>query len=173
MIKNDLSKKFSRRTIISHWLTALLILILFPMGKYMHGLAPADKMLFVKIHAILGILVFLITIVRSIAFFKDERPKHLNTGTVITDKLSIWIHNAFYVLLFIISVSGIGVMIAGGYGEALMNGTPDIIKSKEDIPPMPVHGFSTFIMMVLLVLHVLGVAKHYFFAKENALERIM
>ena len=173
MIKNDLSKKFSQRTIISHWLTALLILILFPMGKYMHGLSPADKMLFVQLHAVLGMLVFLITIVRSIAFFKDERPKHLDTGNVVTDKLSVFIHNAFYVLLFIISFSGIGVMILGGYGEALMNGTPEIIKSKEDIAAMPVHGFSTFIMMVLLVLHVLGVAKHYFLAKENALKRMM
>ena len=173
MIQNDLSKKFSKRTIISHWLTALLILILFPMGKYMHGLAAADKILFIQLHAVLGMLVFLITIVRSIAFFKDERPKHLDTGNVVTNKLSVWIHNAFYVLLFIISLSGIGVMILGGYGEALVNGTPDIIKSKENIAIMPVHGFSTFIMMVLLVLLVLGVAKHYFLVKENALERMM
>ena len=113
------------------------------------------------------------TIVRSVAFFKDERPEDLKTGLAITDKLAVWIHNAFYVLLFIISFSGIVVMIVGGHAEALMTNSTAVIQEPQDIAPLPVHGISTFIMMILLGLHVAGVAKHYLVAKENALERMM
>ena len=45
---NDLSKKYSRGTIMIHWLTAILILTLFPLGKDMEGLEPIDKMGLIK-----------------------------------------------------------------------------------------------------------------------------
>lgn len=53
-VKNDLTKKFSKGTIWLHWLIAILILILFPLGKYMEGIEPIDKMNLIKIHVILG-----------------------------------------------------------------------------------------------------------------------
>ena len=56
MTENNLTKKYSRETIISHWLTAILILVLFPMGKYMEGLELSEKMNLIKTHAILGAL---------------------------------------------------------------------------------------------------------------------
>ena len=72
-IQNDLSQKFSKGTIAIHWLTAFLILALFPLGKYMAGLEPSEKMGLIKIHIILGIIVFILTIIRSWLFFKKSR----------------------------------------------------------------------------------------------------
>lgn len=73
---NDLDKKFSKGTIAIHWLTAILIIVLFPLGKYMEGLPTSEKIGLIKIHAILGLIVFILTIVRSYLFFKSERPRH-------------------------------------------------------------------------------------------------
>lgn len=172
MIKNDLTKKFSSGTIITHWLTALLILLLFPMGKYMSDLDPAEKMGLIKIHAVLGILVFIMTIIRSWLFFKSPRPEDLKTGSNFNDKLIAWIHNAFYFLLFGISISGIGTMIIGGHGEALISKNPSLILSKDAIMPLKGHEIMSVIMMILLVMHILGVVKHYVLTKENTLRRI-
>ncbi len=173
MIKNDLSKKFSKGTIAMHWITAILILILFPLGKYMEDLSVSEKMGLIKVHAILGIVVFILTIIRSYLFFKAPRPKDIKTGSKLNDKLAVWIHNLFYFLLFGLSLSGIATMILGGYGEALQSGNYELIKSHSEIPPLKGHSVLALIMMILLFLHVIGVIKHYVLTKENTLKRII
>jgi cytochrome b561 len=173
MIKNDLQKKFSKTTRITHGVTALLILALFPMGKYMEGLEISEKMGLVRIHAILGFLVLILSIIRTISFFKSERPANLNTGSKFNDKLAVWIHNSFYFVLFGIAISGLATMILGGYGEALKTGNIDLIKSHGEIPPLQAHGIIATVMMILLVLHIIGVIKHYISTRENTLKRII
>lgn len=171
-IKNDLTKKFSKGTSWMHWLTALLILALFPLGKYMTGLEPAEKMGLIKAHAVLGILVFVLTLIRTYFFFKHERPEDLKTGSKFNDKLAVWIHNIFYFLLFGLAVSGLATMALGGYGDALSSGNTELIKSASEIPALAGHGIMAMIMMVLVVLHVLGAIKHYILTKENTLKRV-
>ena len=171
-VKNDLSKKFSKGTILIHWISALLILTLFPLGKYMSGLEPVDKMGLIKVHALLGIVILILTIFRSRLFFKSPRPEDLRTGSKFNDKLAVWIHNAFYFLLFGISLSGLATMALGGYGDALSSANHELIKAHADIPPLKAHGAMAMIMMLLLVLHVVGVIKHYILKKENTLKRI-
>lgn len=173
MIKNDLTKKFSKTTRVTHGLTALLILALFPMGKYMEGLETAEKMGLVKVHAILGILVLILTIIRTIAFFKHERPADLKTGSTFNDKLAVWIHYIFYFLLFGLALSGIATMILGGYGEAIKTGAIDVVKAHSEIPSLKPHGIMATIMMILLVMHIIGFVKHLIIKKENTLKRIL
>ena len=172
-MQNDLSKKFSKTIRITHGLTALLIVALFPMGKYMAGLEIFEKMGLVKIHAILGILVLILTVFRTISFFKSERPADLKTGSKFNDKLAVWIHNIFYFMLFGIVVSGLATMILGGYGEALKSGTIDIIKSQSEIPPLKPHGIMATLIIILLVMHIVGFIKHLVLKKENTLKRII
>lgn len=171
-IQNDLTQKFSKGTIFTHWVSALLILTLFPLGKYMVDIDPVEKMNMIKIHAVLGMLVFILTIYRSWLFFKAQRPVHLKTGSNFNDKLAVWIHNVFYFLLIGISFSGIGTMILGGYGNALMSDNPSLILKKDEILPLKGHEIMSLIMMILLAMHVIGVIKHYIFTKENTLKRI-
>ena len=173
MIKNDLTKKFSKTTRVTHGITALLILALVPMGKYMEDLEISEKMGLVKIHAILGILVFILTIIRTVSFFKHKRPADLKTGSKFNDKLAVRVHNIFYFLLFGIVISGLATMILGGYGEALKTGIIDMVKSHSEIPPLKPHGIMATIMMILLVMHVIGFIKHLIVKKENTLKRIL
>ncbi|RLD25332.1 MAG: hypothetical protein DRI54_05095 [Bacteroidetes bacterium] len=168
---NDLTKKFSKATIWVHWLTAIIILTLFPLGKYMTGLESGDKMGLIKLHAGLGILVLLLTIYRSFIFFKHERPEDLKTGSKFNDRLAVWIHNAFYFLIIAIGISGVAVLATGGYIDAF-DGNAGLIKSPEDIPPLKAHGFLSLTLMIFLALHVLGFIKHYFLTKENTLKRV-
>lgn len=173
MTKNDLNKKYSKGTMVSHWVTAILILTLFPLGKYMEGLPNSEKIGLIKIHAFLGIIVFGFTIIRTYFFFKSKRPDHIKTGSKFNDRLAIWIHNSFYFLLFAISVSGIATLIVGGYGEALQSNNFELIKSPEEITPLKGHGIIAALMMILFALHVIGVIKHYVITKENTLKRII
>ena len=172
-VKNDLTIKFSKGTIWVHWLTALLILTLFPMGKYMEGLEPVDKMNLIKIHAILGSIIFILTIIRTYSFFKKPRPEDLKTGSKFNDKLAVWIHNIFYFLLFGIAISGLATIFLGGYAEALKTGNIELIKPYGEIGSLAPHGLMATIMMILLVMHVIGFFKHLILKKENTLKRIL
>ncbi len=171
-INNDLSHKYGKSNIVIHWLTAVLILALFPMGKYMEDSTASEKLGLVKIHAILGIVVFILTIARSYLFFKSKRPDDIKTGSKFNDKLAVWIHNAFYFLLIGISIAGSATLFGGGYVDALKSGNSDLILSKENIAPLKAHGLLATIMIILLVFHVVGVIKHYIMTKENTLKRM-
>lgn len=171
-IQNDLTQKYSKRAIIIHWLTALLIFLLFPLGKFMSSMETAEKMGLIKIHVVLGIIVLILTIIRSWMFFKAPRPADLKTGSKFNDQLASWIHNAFYFLLFGIAFSGIATMIVGGYGDAISSENYELILNRSEIPPIKGHGIMAMILMVLFGMHVIGVAKHYILTKENTLKRI-
>ena len=173
MIKNDLTKKFSKTTRLTHGLTALLILALFPLGKYMEGLEISEKTGLVKVHIILGIIVLILTIFRTFSFFKHERPSDLKTGSKFNDKLAVWIHNIFYFLLFFIAISGLATMILGGYIEVFKTGNMDALKSADDIASLKPHGLLSLILMLMLVMHVVGFFKHLITKKENSLKRIL
>jgi len=172
-VQNDLSQKFSKGTIIIHWLTVILIFALFPLGKYMEGLEPSEKLGLVKIHAMLGISVFILTAIRTWLFFKAPRPAELKTGSAMNDKLIIWVRNAFYFLLFAITISGSATMILGGYGDALSSDNAELILNRGDIAPLKGHGLLAFTLMLLFVMHLIGIIKHYFLMKENALKRML
>ena len=172
-MKNDLTKKFSKTTRVTHGITALLILALFPMGKYMEGIEVSEKIGLIKIHAILGIIVLILTIFRTVSFFKHERPADIKTGSTFNDKLAVWIHNIFYFLLFGIAISGIATMIIGGYGEAIKTENIELIKNHNEIAPLKPHGIMATIMMLLLIMHIVGFAKHLIIKKENTLKRII
>lgn len=64
-------------------------------------------------------------------------------------------------------------MIFGGYGEAVQSGNLELIKTHAEIPPLKGHGILALLMMILFVLHVIGVVKHYILTKENTLKRII
>ena len=91
----------------------------------------------IKIHAVLGIIILIITVIRSWLFFKAPRPVDIKTGSKFNDKFAVWLHNAFYFLLFGIAISGIATLILGGYGEALNSGNSELIINRSEIPPNP------------------------------------
>lgn len=171
-IQNDLSQKYSKSTIVAHWLTALLVFILFPLGKYMARLAPSEKMGLIQIHVILGFLLLGLTLFRLYCLLKKAAPPALKTGSALNDKFIILTHYAFYFLLFGLSISGIATLFSGGYTLAFRTGSPTMIAPNDTIVPLGGHGILAMILLALLVVHITGVIKHYISTQENTLKRI-
>ncbi len=171
--KNDLNQKFSRGTIWTHWLTVLLILVLILSSLKIAGFESMERMTIITIHLLLGSSVFFFTIVRSILLFKNKQPEHLKTGSRFIDKLVVWNHYSFYLLLFTISIMGIVVMFTGNYIEGISSGNIENIVSPKEIALLKYHVLITLLVVFLVVIHVIGVIKHYVFTKENTLKRIL
>ena len=121
----------------------------------------------------MGMLVFALSIFRAIAFFKHKRPEGLVTGSKLNDKLVVWIHNVFYIVLFGLALSGMASMILGGYADAFATADIGAIKPKSEILPFKAHCFMVRTMLGLTILHVLGFVKHWILKKENTLKRIV
>lgn len=172
--EGTLNSKYSKGTIAIHWISAILILILFPMGKYMSGIPAADKMTLIQIHAVLGLLIFFLTMLRSYLFFTSDRPAHLNTGSKFNDLLAIGIQRSFYFLLLVIGISGISTMIVGGYMDTLMSVviSPELILPREDILPLKAHKILSTIMILLIIMHIVGVIRFNIKHKTNVIKRI-
>ncbi len=173
MTKDGLPQKYSKAVIAIHWISAVLILSLFPLGKYLSNLEPIDKLPFIKIHAILGCIVFVLTLVRCVLFFTTDRPEHLSTGSKFNDFLAKAIHRAFYVLLLIIGISGIVTLVLGGYIDAITTASPSAILPKNEIMSLKIHNILAIIIMGLFVMHVAGVIRYNIKNKVNVIkERI-
>ena len=67
---NDLNQKYSTATIAIHWISSILILILFPLGKYTTGIQGEENLSLIQTHALLGLAVLILTLIRTWLFSK-------------------------------------------------------------------------------------------------------
>ncbi|MBS1776171.1 MAG: cytochrome b/b6 domain-containing protein [Bacteroidetes bacterium] len=173
IVNNNLSDKYSKGTIIIHWLSFLLIIALIPTGIIMADMEPGiAKINLLRLHALVGIIVFVLTLVRVWFFFRHKRPSKLETGSVLHNKLVVWIENSFYYILILLCITGIGTIIMGGFGEAIQSVNASLLPENLDIPPLNAHKASAILLIIVLFGHIGGVINHYIKNKENTIKRI-
>ena len=91
------TKTYSTRTVWIHWLSALLIGGLIFTGISMENEAlNAQKFLLYKVHFALGILVFLLTLIRVVALIKDPKPAPLYPSTSFRERFKNLVSKSFY-----------------------------------------------------------------------------
>jgi len=172
-IKNNLSEKYSKGTIIIHWLSFVLILALVPIGVIMSNMEnDATKLILLRVHIIAGVIVFILTLFRVWFFFKHKRPSKLRTGSWLHDKLIIWLENSFYFILILLSTSGLTTVVFGNFAEAIQNNDASLLSQTVEVPPLMAHKALAIILIILLIGHIGGVINHYIKTKENTLKRI-
>lgn len=153
-----------------HWLSTLLILILLLTGLVMTDMADSlGKTNLYRAHVALGLLILVITVFRVIWRFKDrdpEMPVGLSSPHALGLKV---IHILLYILLFVLIVSGMGIIALSGLGWSLANITPEAIT--KGIPPMFTHGITSKLYIALFLVHLVGVLI-YQFKKSDVMSRM-
>tara|TARA_B110000263_G_C15283022_1_gene499292 strand:+ start:411 stop:962 length:552 start_codon:yes stop_codon:yes gene_type:complete len=167
---------YSNRTIWIHWLSALLIFGLIYTGISMeHAPLDENKFLLYKIHFSIGNLVFILTIIRVFALFKDSKPLGLYPKKSKREIFRKFVYKGFYVVIFWMSISGLVSLSLEGILPALQSGNlkdlPDI--AKEGLHPIMLsHHVVAKLIFLLLIFHLGGFLIHFFQKKENTLKRI-
>jgi cytochrome b561 len=135
---------------------------------------PSDaKILLLRIHVFVGATVFILTLLRVWFFFKRKRPARLETGNPIHNKMIVWIDNSFYIVLLLLSISGILTVIQGELGQAIKTADYSLLPNKLEVAPLAAHQVLAKLLIALLIAHVGGVINHYIRVKENTLRRIL
>lgn len=168
--------KFSKRTIWIHWVSTLLILVLIYTGINMEELLVSEnKFTLYRIHFTMGIAVFIVTIVRIIALFKDERPANLYPQNTIKHKLTKWVQNGFYIIISWLCVSGIISICVEGILPSLKSGDWNLLPeiTADGLSPIMLsHHIIVKLFFLLLVFHISGFLLHLIKNKEKTLSRI-
>lgn len=153
-----------------HWLNALLILILLPMGLVMTRMADGlNKTNLYRVHIAIGLLVLLITVFRVIWRFKDRVPD-VPSGLSRLHKFGLkTVHILLYVLLFVLTISGIGMLVLSGLGLSPANVVPEAIS--QNITPVFTHRIVSRLYILLFIGHLGGVLM-YQFRESNVMSRM-
>ncbi|MGH1365989.1 MAG: cytochrome b [Calditrichia bacterium] len=165
--------EFGRLAQIFHWISAILIVLMVPMGFAMQNIDnETTKVMIYQIHAVIGIAVLLLTIARVIWKRIDINPD-LPPGFSPLHAIGFKaVHFLLYTVLLVLAASGIGILAISELGDTLFGSQTAIIpQGLGDLPPRQAHGIMARLFIALFIAHVGGVLLHQF-TKSNVLARM-
>lgn len=173
MALKSTKEEFGRLAQILHWVSAILIILMIPMGFAMQNAETETTKVFIyQVHAVIGILVLTLTIVRVIwkqVDVKPELPSGFSTLHAFGFKA---VHFLLYAVLLILAMSGIGILALSEMGDILFGSSTTLIpKNLSDLPPRNAHGIMARLFIALFVAHVGGVLLHQF-TKSDVMARM-
>lgn len=165
--------QYSKRMVISHWLTLGLLVAAWFLGDSLdearHG--SGASLAGYVIHSLLGAAVLLLVILRLILRRKDGSPAPVGNG--VMDKVATGMHHLLYTLLVLLPVSGIMTIVTSKVGSALMAGDASLLPKKyAGVFAHNVHEVLVSVLIVIVVVHVLGAVKHQFILKDGLMSRM-
>jgi len=123
-----------------HWLVVILVFAAFVLGKFMSGQPnDADKIPLLGFHIALGLATLITMIVRIIARLRLPKPPYASTGNALLDKIGKLVHNALYLFVLLMAVSGMSLSIQSGL-------TPIVFGSSGALLPSDFYAFNARIL---------------------------
>lgn len=168
MTQRSTTKQYGRIAQAFHWLSAILILIMWPLGIIMTRISEDSATQLYRAHISLGMIVLVLTVLRLIWLFIDKHPEPPAGMEPWRNQLFIWNHRLLYIGLLMLSVSGIVMLIASGISLPPISVAPDAITASV---PQQAHSTLSKIFIALLLMHIGGVLS-YHFTKGNTLARM-
>jgi len=179
----DSIEKFSRTTVVLHWVVALGIIGLIGLGEYME---QYEVYSLYSIHKSLGVILFLVIIARVIWRLKNGFPEMLGTNSKQQIVLAKAVHWVLLISTILMPISGMIESSFNGrgfgiFGLDIVAKTPDpanpygVIASNQALADQAsaVHYYVGWIIIVCLALHIIGVVKHHVIDKDGTLLRML
>jgi cytochrome b561 len=167
------SQGYGTIAVAIHWLSVLLILALIATGfRAANTPDPSVKIMLLKTHMPIAILVLILTLVRAIWWiFADRKPAPARGSPLWQERLARAVHVLFYVAIFGAAASGIGMIVLSGAG-AVAFGQGGVLPDFWNYPPRVPHAAGARLIVALLLLHTLAALYHHFFLRDGLLRRM-
>lgn len=176
-IKNT-ETHYGLMSITLHWVTALLIAILFPLGLIMVDLGYYDSgyKTYPFVHKSLGLILFALTLGRMLWVMRLSKPPKALPQPRFLTIIAKSTHHLLYLCLLAVLVSGYLISTADGRGIDVFNWftVPALFEpfaNQADIAG-DVHEVAAWGLVGLIALHVAGAVKHHVVDKDRTLMRI-
>ena len=157
----DRPDSFGWISIALHWLTAVVIVILWGLGRSIEFQAPEAMTDRRTLHVTLGLLAWLLLAGRIVWRLRNSHPRAVGQSAAI-HKVAMAAH---YLMLGLLSV-----MLVSGPLLALtltMDNTATVAAAAHTI-----HNLAANLLAILVILHIAGAFKHLMFNDDETLARI-
>ncbi|AML59027.1 Cytochrome B561 [Serratia rubidaea] len=179
MLWKNTPDRFGHLFILIHWLVALVVYGMFALGLWMVTLGYYDVWYHQapEIHKSIGVLLFIVMVVRVIWRLISPPPKPLASYSRITRVGAVLAHLALYVILFAILISGYLISTADGQAISVF-GWFEVPASVTGMGAQAdtagtIHLYLAWSVVVLSVLHALAALKHHFVDRDVTLKRML
>ena len=163
--------RYGSVAIAIHWVSAVAIIALLISGTVMAGAVGEAKRSILPIHATIGSLVLLLTLVRiGWWVWGDKRPQPVPNQPRMQELAARIVHGLLNAGIIVLGASGIATLALSGAIPALLSGAP--LPDFSGLLPRLTHGIVGKAMIALLVLHVGAALYHQFIRRDHLLGRM-
>jgi cytochrome b561 len=152
--------RWSLPTILLHWLTALVIMVLIAGGLTMVGL-PADsdkRHLIATVHTLGGVGLGIVTIVRLLLRWRQPAPAPLPMSPA-HGRLTRVVHALTYVAVLAMCLSGFVTAKRSTWHEYI-SGDTKALPDFEGVFTRQAHEAILPVLVLVVVIHIAGVVLH-------------
>jgi len=148
--------RYSRTMMLLHWLTVLVLTVLFVAGLVAVRLpldSPIKPRLF-RLHAVLGYVMLFLTLARLVVKFRTPQPTPPSGMSGLRLALYRLVHGLLYLLMLAMSITGVGILVQSGLGPWPFF---DVAGLNLEARAVGLHLTLKLVLLALVFLHVAGV----------------
>lgn len=165
-------------SILLHWLVALVVLGMYPLGLFIVSLSYYDPgyRIYPDWHRSIGVLLMLLLCLRIVWRWINPSPRQLSRHRWEQWAASLG-HLGIYLLLITILSSGYLFSTADGRSIQVFNwfslpAIPGLALRQEELAA-DIHFYAATLLMLLVGVHALAALKHHFIDKDATLTRML
>jgi cytochrome b561 len=168
-------ERYRSGAIAFHWAMFVIVVVVGVLGLLHDSWPKQTQAFWINIHAVIGILLFLLLIARFGYRLRHSPPTLPADVGAFSRRFSSPVHLALYGLMFIIPIFGFVTFIY--HGRVFHFGLFDLnfgIKKNAAIfgPTEDIHGYLAYALFALAGLHAIAALWHHFVRRDGVLKRI-
>jgi cytochrome b561 len=166
-------------SIVIHWVMAIALIAMYFLGDYMVGLEYYDSWYHraPEIHKETGVMLGFVMLIRLIWNSRQIKPHPLGVDKPVFKLMASLAHSAFYVLVFLLIISGYLISTAKGQGIDMFGWfeVPALLADDKDRGELAgkIHEIIATVFVLMVALHVIAVVVHHFLFKDRTLIRML
>ncbi|MDO8208323.1 MAG: cytochrome b [Gallionella sp.] len=169
-----MSARYTTTAIVLHWLMALLIVVVFPLGLYMHDLKLSPlKLQLYSYHKWIGITLLLLAVLRVLWRSTHTPPPLPVTMARWQKRAGSAVHLLLYVLLLLVPLSGWLMSSAKGVQTVWFGllPLPDLVGRDKALGNLlgSVHESLNYLLLLLVLVHILAALKHRYVDRDEVM----
>lgn len=171
--------RYNRAMVAIHWLTALLMLCIIPIGLFMTSMpreAPVRETWF-TIHKSIGITILALVVLRVIVRAVSRVPEYPGTLGRLERVTASTVQILLYVIMVWMCVSGYVTSMAGGHGFNwfFLFPVPKLVPHDRALQQLAsaLHIAGQWAVYALVGAHVLGAVFHLVVRRDRVFQRML
>ena len=172
-------ENFGWVSICLHWIMAIALIAMYFVGDWMVDLDYYDTWYkdAPDYHRAVGVIIGALMIFRLLWNASQAKPKYLGDDKAIVKKTAQFTHIIFYIIVFIMVVSGYLITTAKGQGVDVFGlfEVPALLADSKDRGELAgdIHEWLGLTFILLVLIHALAALLHHFKHKDRTLKRML